>query len=53
MDRRTTMMRWLLLLFSSMPAAAAPAMIAIWASLSDEADARVREQIQAGVFRSG
>jgi cytolysin-activating lysine-acyltransferase len=31
-------------------AAAAPATIAVWASLSDDADQRVREQIKAGVF---
>lgn len=31
-------------------AAAAPATIAVWASLSDDADQRVREQIEAGVF---
>jgi hemolysin-activating ACP:hemolysin acyltransferase len=31
-------------------AATAPATIAIWASLSDDADQRVREQIRAGVF---
>ncbi|WP_246748974.1 toxin-activating lysine-acyltransferase [Rhizobium setariae] len=31
-------------------AAAAPATIAIWASVSEEADKRIREQISAGVF---